>query len=41
MHCVEKMPETDCHSLLRALREDRTATGAPFIFLTPNGENRD
>lgn len=39
--CDVMMPEMDGHDVLRALREDRTVAGTPFIFLTAKGEKRD
>jgi DNA-binding NarL/FixJ family response regulator len=39
--CDVMMPEMDGHDVLRALREDRTISGTPFIFLTAKGEKRD
>jgi DNA-binding NarL/FixJ family response regulator len=39
--CDVMMPELDGYGVLRALREDRTVAGTPFIFLTAKGEKRD
>jgi DNA-binding NarL/FixJ family response regulator len=39
--CDVMMPAMDGHDVLRALREDRTVAGTPFIFLTAKGEKHD
>jgi DNA-binding NarL/FixJ family response regulator len=39
--CDVMMPYMDGHDVLRALRDDRTIAGTPFIFLTAKGEKRD
>ncbi len=39
--CDVMMPELDGHGVLQALRNDRTISGTPFIFLTARGEKCD
>jgi DNA-binding NarL/FixJ family response regulator len=39
--CDVMMPELDGHAVLRQLRDDRTVSGTPFIFLTARGEKGD
>lgn len=39
--CDVMMPELDGYGVLQELRQDRTISGTPFIFLTARGEKRD
>lgn len=39
--CDVMMPQMDGYQVLQNLRDDRTISGTPFIFLTAKGEKRD
>ncbi|HSD29756.1 MAG TPA: response regulator transcription factor [Vicinamibacteria bacterium] len=39
--CDVMMPGMDGYEVLRAVRQDRTIAGTPFVFLTARGEHRD
>ncbi|HCN78944.1 MAG TPA: hypothetical protein DIT13_17345 [Verrucomicrobiales bacterium] len=39
--CDVMMPEMDGHAVLRALHEDETLRGTPFVFLTAKGDKSD